>query len=316
MPIKGLTSKDSLIPRFRRLGKLRKGGEKVGGKYGPDLDHFRFTGENNDADIEAAFTEIFGEQPKILHVYLPHRTAEENFPTWKELWKGSGLQHRCDGETMQIWLGSDGKYHKEPKPCPGGCDEIGRLEVIIPELMDYGYIGTISLETHSLHDIMHIAGVLAKTEEYCGDRPEGLQGILFTLRRVKERISTPGWGENKGQRNLTDKWLVKIEPAVDWVQSHMALTRNTEEALPETKHPALPAPVSNDGMTVEEAMTITTKKGAVIWDMSKEEIDKLLDFFTSHNPKDKREEDMKAAALMKSKTFMDEIPEGDFTEPE
>lgn len=295
MPIKGLTDEKSLVPRFRRLGKLRKGGEKSGGTYGADLDHFRFTGENGDEAIEAAFTDIFGDQPKILHVYLPHKRPEENFQTWKEKWSAASLLHRCDGEMTQIFLTPDGKYSKEPRPCPGGCDEVGRLEFIIPELMDYGFIGTVVLETHSIHDILHIAGVLAKTAEYCGNRPEGLQGILFTLRRVEEKISTPGWGDNKGKRQSVKKWLVKIEPAVDWVQSQMALTRNDQPALAvEKKQEALPAPV--EAMTEEEAKTIKTKRGMVVWDLDESQLEAILTHLEAHPPKDDTERKIAEAA--------------------
>jgi len=144
MPIKGLTTRNDITPRFRTLGKLRKGGEKTPKGYGPDLNHFRFT--SDVPEIVEAFTAIYGEQPRAVNVYLPYETTEQNFATWKELWAASGLQHRCDGETMQIWLGKDGKYHRDPQPCPGGCDEVGRLEVIIPELIAAGFIGTVTLE--------------------------------------------------------------------------------------------------------------------------------------------------------------------------
>jgi len=228
MPIKGLTDRDSLTPRFPRIGKLRKGGEKTTKGFGPDLDHFRFTSDRPDA--MAAFVAAYGESPRQINCYLPYATADENFPTWKEAWKAGGLQHRCDGQTCTIWLGADGKYHREPKPCPGGCDEIGRLEIIIPEMLEAGFVGTVAMETHSLNDMMSIMAALVNVSEMRGDNPLGLRGIMFTLRRVPEKISTPGWGENKGQRQRVEKWLVKIEPAVDWVTAQMALQR--EGAMP------------------------------------------------------------------------------------
>jgi len=222
MPIKGLTTRNDITPRFRTLGKLRKGGEKTPKGYGPDLNHFRFT--SDVPEIVEAFTAIYGEQPRAVNVYLPYETTEQNFATWKELWAASGLQHRCDGETMQIWLGKDGKYHRDPQPCPGGCDEVGRLEVIIPELIAAGFIGTVTLETHSLNDMIAITQVLLKAEELSGG---DLRRVQFTLRRVPERISVPGWGDNKGKRQRVEKWLVKIEPSVDWAQAQMALSRDT-----------------------------------------------------------------------------------------
>jgi hypothetical protein len=232
MPIKGLTTRQDLTPRFPRLGKLRKGGEKVvrknaAGKeyetYGHDLDHFRFTSEQ--PEVEAAFLAAYGEKPVNIACYLPYPTMEQNFQTWKEEWGSGGLKHRCDGERTVIWQNEKGEYVTDPdkqKPCPGKCDELGRLELMIPELLEAGYVGTVTLETHSLNDIISISESLLKTEEMRNDHIMGLRGIRFSLRRVKEKISTPGFGDNKGKRQRVDKWLVKLEPATDWVQLQIA----------------------------------------------------------------------------------------------
>jgi hypothetical protein len=229
MAIKGLTDRDSITPRFPRIGKLHKGGEKSATGFGPDLDHWRFTSDRPEA--EAAFVAAYGECPAQINVYLPHTSVEDNFQTWKEEWKSGGLGHRCNGETCTIWMGDDGKYHRNPKPCPGGCKEVGRLEVVIPEMLQAGHIGTVTMETHSLNDLISISETLLKTAELRGDNPLGLQGILFSLRRVPEEISVPGFGKNAGKRQRVEKWLVKIEPAVDWVQTQMALARTDTPAL-------------------------------------------------------------------------------------
>jgi len=220
--IKGLT--DNVIPRFPRLGKLRKGGEKpaVGNKPGAELNYFRFTSEN--PAIVAAFHEAYGNQPAMLRVYLPYPSTEMNFSTWKEAWAAGGLVHRCDGETCQIWRTPDGKYSQVPKPCPGGCKEVGRLEVILPELITAGFVGYVTLETHSLHDLMNITATLEAVRQSVQDRPNGLQGIEFVLRRKKERISTP---DGKGGRTSREKWLVSIEPVPSWAQTYLAMASST-----------------------------------------------------------------------------------------
>jgi hypothetical protein len=222
MPIKNLT--DNVIPRFPRLGKLRKGGEKpqVGNKPGKELNYFRFTSEN--PAIVAAFHEAYGNQPAMLRVYLPYPSTEMNFATWKEAWAAGGLVHRCDGETCTIWRTPDGKYSQQPKPCPGGCKEVGRLEVILPELITAGFVGYVTLETHSLHDLMNITATLEAVRQSTQDRPHGLQGIEFVLRRKKERISTPGEG---GKRVTREKWLVSIEPVPSWAQTYLAMASST-----------------------------------------------------------------------------------------
>lgn len=220
--IKGLT--DNVIPRFPRLGKLRKGGEKpqIGNRPGAELEYFRFTSEN--PAIVGAFHEAYGTQPAMLRVYLPYPSVEMNFSTWKEAWAAGGLVHRCDGETCQIWRTPDGKYSQVPKPCPGGCKEVGRLEVILPELITAGFVGYVTLETHSLHDLMNITATLEAVRQSVQDRPNGLQGIEFVLRRKKERISTP---DGKGGRTSREKWLVSIEPVPSWAQTYLAMASST-----------------------------------------------------------------------------------------
>jgi hypothetical protein len=160
----------------------------------------------------------------MLRVYLPYPSTEMNFSTWKEAWAAGGLVHRCDGETCQIWRTPDGKYSQEPKPCPGGCKEVGRLEVILPELITAGFVGYVTLETHSLHDLMNITATLEAVRQSAQDRPNGLQGIEFVLRRKKERISTP---DGKGGRATREKWLVSIEPVPSWAQTYLAMASST-----------------------------------------------------------------------------------------
>lgn len=229
MPIKNLTDKDSIVPRFSRLGKLRKGGPKTASGFGKDLAHFRFTSDWPGA--EEAFLEAYGEAPKQVNAYLPYRTTEQCFPSWMEEWSAGGLQHRCDGVTCVLWLGKDAQYHQEPVPCPGGCSQVGRLEVVVPEMIAAGFVGIITLETHSKNDLISITETLAKTEQLRGDNPLGLQGILFNLRRVEEEISVPGFGKNVGKRQRVRKSMVKLEPAVDWVAAQMIAARADIPAL-------------------------------------------------------------------------------------
>jgi len=223
MPIKGLT--DNVIARFPRVGKLRKGGEKAPNAPGPDLPYFRFTSPIPEA--ETAFHAAYGDQPVAITVFLPYQTADENFQTWKEKWISGGLEHRCDGVNMGIWLGDDKHYHREPKPCSGGCDEVGRLCVVIPELIAAGYVGYVTMETHSINDLLNIQAVINQIASSRGDHPLGLRGIQFTLRRAKENISVPGFtGDAKRQR--VDKWLVYLEPSPDWVRVQLEMMKRLQ----------------------------------------------------------------------------------------
>jgi hypothetical protein len=230
--IKNLTDPESLLPRLPRLGKLRKGGEKTSKGYGPDLDHFRFTSDNPEA--LAAWNAAFPKPPRELTIYLPYETAAENFTTWVELWSSSGLEHRCDGEMMTIWRDGD-KMVKGQRPCTGGHekgdprrDAVGRLEFVVPQLLQAGYVGTVVMETHSINDIVFIAGVLAGLER----KHARLSGVAFRLYRQQEKISVPGWGDRQGQRQRTDKWLVKIEPDAAFMRREIALARAAALDLP------------------------------------------------------------------------------------
>ncbi len=241
--IKGLT--DVVLPRFPNLGRLRKGGEKQNGQYGKDLTYFRFTSERDE--IVKAFTDAYGPQPAALHVYLPYANLDDNFAAWKEHWVAGGLQHRCDGETCVIWLDkASGKYQNTPRACPGGCDEVGRLTVILPELLRAGYVGYVTLETHSLHDIMDITASLLAVSEARTGNALGLRGIEFILRRKPEQISTPGWGDNKRQRQRVEKWLVSIEPVPTWAETALQLVATPPAGL-------LAAPVATTSGFVDQA---------------------------------------------------------------
>jgi hypothetical protein len=239
MSIKGMT--DNVVPRFPRLGKLRKGGERIkkvknGREYftfGKDLDHFRFTSEHGNQDIAAVFRSAFGDAPRVVQVYLPYKTPAENFPTWCEIWDASGLVHRCDGETMTLWREGP-KLVSGTKPCAGGHkdgdyrnDAVGRLSVIIPELIEAGHVGYVVMETHGKNDCANITSVLQAV--YDTTPRQDLRGIAFNLRRSLENISVPGWGERSEQRSRADKWLVRIEPVADWTR--LALEAAKQSAL-------------------------------------------------------------------------------------
>jgi len=292
-PIKNLT--DNITPRFPRLGKLKKGGERPenGKAPGQDLDHFRFVSEN--PAIVQAFTDAYGETPRTIQVYIPYPTPDEAFPTWAEVWGATGLLHRCDGETMTVWQ-ENGKYITGEKPCPGGHkdndylrDAVGRLDLIIPELIEAGYVGYVTLETHGKHDIRAILQTLHAVYEARSSNELGLRGVLFNLRRVQESISTPGFGNQAGKRSRVNKWLVKLEPAADWMRLQLEMARSAqmlpagdetpqlesgEDGIIEGQVVETPAAAPNhNGMTgLIAAAAMTTPKGAVLGDMDLEKL--------------------------------------------
>lgn len=249
MAIKGLTDRETLKPRLPRLGKLRKGGEKSSkNKPGPDLDYFRFTSDN--PDVVRAFYAAYNKQPRVVNAVMFYDSAEENFESWLEAWDASGMVFRSDGENWIVWR-EGSEYRRGEKPHTDHPDqfEVGRLEVVIPELLAAGYVGTVTLETHSNHDLRNITSVLYAAEYERGS----LRGAQFTLRRVEEEISVPGWGDRAGKRSKAKKWLVRLEAPnrmfgglID-APRQQRIESGTGEVVDEPQQ--LPATVSNEKAT-------------------------------------------------------------------
>lgn len=277
MPIRGLTRREDVTPRFTRLGKLKKGEQRpVVGQDGKqrrnkrgepmtqpvDLDHFRFVGEGPDAGvIEQVFADAYGPEPRQILVYLPYKTLDENWQTWMEEWGASGLVHRCDGAYMVQWLNDDKSYTTDPeqlqrKPCPyasgeqertddnPGCVQTGRLALIIPELLEAGFVGYVTLEVHSINDLANITASImdAEGKAAAAVRANGLQGIEFTLRRQQEQIGVRYKARNGDTiKTQAAKWMIRLDPSREWALHQLETARQM----------ALGAPVVRPALTVD-----------------------------------------------------------------
>lgn len=228
MGIKGLTTQ---APRFPKMGVLRKGGKKktiISKKsnkevqiQGDDLDYFRYTSDTHPESV-STFQSLF-DKPQELTVLLPYSTVDENFEAWKESWKASRLTHRCDGEFVtQIYNQREKSYifpAAGQMACPGGCKQVGRLSVIIPDMLRSGHVGTVTAETHSIWDIVGIHQSLMAAYQMRGN----LQGIEFILYRYQKEISTPEHGRQM-------KWLVGIKPNHEYIVAQLGA--QMQAALP------------------------------------------------------------------------------------
>lgn len=237
MPIRGLTDRGASFPQ---IGTLRKGAPKPEKGPGRDLKHFRF--DSDDADATERFRTVYGDEPSSVRVFLPFRTAAENFEAWQEHWTAGALQHRCDGETCVLWLTPRHTYSQQPVPCPhlnvdrserDRCKPTGRVKVIIPELRRLAYVTVL---TSSIHDIMELSAQIEALEAFRGD----LRGIPLILRRQPREISTPSGTD--GKRRRMEKWLLSIEAAPTWVD--LQLQAQEQAALPAPMK-LLPAPPAN-----------------------------------------------------------------------
>ena len=99
MPIKGITDRDAAFPQ---IAVLRKGAPKGDNRPGKDLDYFRI--DTKYADVAKTFKAAYGEQPQTVNVFLPFATPEQNFDAWQGEYTAGALVHRCNGETMVLWL--------------------------------------------------------------------------------------------------------------------------------------------------------------------------------------------------------------------
>lgn len=247
MPIVGMTRRQDVAEATHRLvyGTLRKGGPKTDAKKpGPELDHWRFTSER--PELVAAFYAAYPDKPKEVDAYLPFPDMERNWQTWAEEYDAGGLRHRCDGRTMTRWRKQDGSYQDGEQPCPyfagrartkenPGCKQVGRLYLVLPALIQAGHVGLVTLETHSINDLISITSSLMDIEAKANGR---LNGILLSVIRVKETISTPAWkDEDKaaGKRNRTTKNLVKVVPQAEWVMAHLQVEAREQMALAQGK---------------------------------------------------------------------------------
>jgi len=232
MVIKGLTDRGR-VPTLPYIGKLRKGSEATGG-IGKDLTYFRFTSDR--PDVERAFRSAYGDAPRSIEVVLPYATPDENLEVWQEAYTAGGFQHRCDGETMVLWRDEKGIIRHDPKPCPfagkprtqNSCKPVARLTVILPKLIEAGYVGYVTVESHSVNDIINLKDSLDATYQSAAAHGADLRGILYTLYRAPVNISTPG---TDGKRVRREKWLLFIVPATEWVLGMQRLARQSQAEI-------------------------------------------------------------------------------------
>jgi hypothetical protein len=235
MGIKGLTDE---VASFPCIGTLRKGDVKTGNAPGKDLDHFRF--DTDDTAAAEMFKAAYGDKPRVINVFLPFATAEENGQFWMEHWVAGGLVWRGDGENEILWQDAQGNYRTEVRPQPQGEGKpTGRVHVIIPELERLAYVLVV---TTSWHDCRELSANMRAAEMTARQMGKDLRGIPFRLTRVQREISTP---TKDGKRARRGKWLLHLEVGPEWVSKQLTAARDLAlqfDAPKQMFNPALPAP--------------------------------------------------------------------------
>lgn len=209
--IVGLTDRQEAS--FPRIGVMHKGEpapKRADGRTerpGKDTNYFRL--DSKFPDVMEAFRQAYGDKPQQLNVVLPHSTPEENFQTCKEHWVAGGLVHRCDGQTTSRLRMPDGSISKEPRPCPGQCKQVGRMMIIIPEILESTLrLAYITIQTTANNDLPRLMEELYAIYNIRGT----LQGVPMVLRRVEEQISVPR-SQSDPTRVRRSKWMLHIEAA-------------------------------------------------------------------------------------------------------
>lgn len=257
MPIKGLTERGEA--RLPLAGRIYKGAPKGERRPGKDLDHFRFEPETEEAG--AAWAKHFLE-PSSLTFFTPHETPDAAFSAFYEIWDASGLVHRCDGEWIRQLRADDSgttyrHYNEGIEKCPYADDPdknkdhkpVGRLKMLIPELMEEGVVGVVMLTTHSKNDIANIWRALNLVYKMKGT----LVGVGFIAYRRDTQVSVPAW-DGSGGRAKVNKSLVYVAPLADHLQRLMEEQPVEVEEHPGTYTPTFREPKSRDKLfKTEEA---------------------------------------------------------------
>lgn len=242
MPIKGLTTDIEAPGRgLPRIATLYKGDRKPedGRRPGKDLKHFRVEFEPQFEDLRAVWDELYEREPKeFTPVFLAAPKASEAFSTWMEEWTATTMLHRCDGDDQVAWYNPrTGMYMQARKACEaseqGGCkcSRIGRLNLILPELVDAsGVLGYVTIATHSVHDIITIYRYLTDIERMYGQ----LTGVPFVFGRAVRQVSAPKPGK-PGERIRTTKSLLYIHVDPEFTKTALLpmLAGRAQPALPE-----------------------------------------------------------------------------------
>lgn len=238
--------------RLKRAGIIRLGikvkSERTGKMHPMETPHFVL----KDAP---GLTDIYGQTPKRLNVYLPFNEVDRNLIAWHQNWVTGGLICRGDGEHIEYAVDprtgekivSGGRalatgtlagikmVTGHPVRCPGMAHDYPRcaqcrpnalLIVLIREVPRLAYY---QIATASIHNIVNLTGQMRWVKENIGR----LQGVPFILERRADKISTPG----KNGRVRREKYLLHLEPDPEWVKAMLAEMH--QRALPgATQRPA------------------------------------------------------------------------------
>jgi len=254
--------------RLVRLGKIRLGEKAISAssnrEYPKDLGHFVVPPE-----VEA----VTGPNPTSLKIMLPSSDWEQTCPTRLEKWVKWGEERRlmCKGDgATAICRDENMNWQDEDQPCPykacpefmaGNCTEIGRLNVILP---DVNLLGVYTIDTGSFYGLNQVHDAFASAvmllENLIGN-PDLITRAECTLSR--EMTTLEYQDAKSGQRKQVTKAILRLTippismPAVKALQAASPLRE-----LPAGEAPALPpAPVPPEMPPPDESCPDDIAKG-------------------------------------------------------
>jgi len=246
MPIKFLTGKGEIIPRFGAIAKGDTTQTKGGGATRPiDLEYFRFRLAEGYEHLQAPIAQLLGDKPKsieviLIPVYPQNDPLETYFPHSMQAWAKGGLTVDCDGETVSRHYNQQkGAYDTTPHACqfadgkcPQGCKPTGRLKVVIPSLIPIAGLGYFSLTTHGKADIDQIIGVLS----FCLVRGIPIDSVLWNMARIAKKTT---YKDDKGVERTRDVYPVQLTLITGGQSLFGASATPQPHALPHTGAPML-----------------------------------------------------------------------------
>ena len=159
---------------------------------------------------------VFGDEPTELTVFFPSANREEVFPqAYEKYGSNNALLCKGDGEvskTAQRLNLENGRWEDRECPCEhfkkwdpktktGGCDKVGHLYFMIPEVS----IGTFfECSTHGTVSISELNSAFHLADITTGGR---WAMIPFRMRRVAKKLKIPGTAKMKTH------WVITLEVA-------------------------------------------------------------------------------------------------------
>ena len=200
--------KKGLNARLSEIGKIKIGGKGKEMTKGTGANkkvwnqpvkfgHFKVTmterGDDKNFLPDTEVMEKIGPEPKELRIRFPFDDIDMNFHTSYQLYTGSKMTCKGDGETCER-KDKDGVFISQacdtdtcPDMAAGKCKVSGILSCYLPDSPSYG--GIYRFRTHGWNSV---GGILKALQDYADYTGGILQGLPFKLKFIKKHTEEHG----------------------------------------------------------------------------------------------------------------------------